>query len=333
MLNTDIRLFKAYVNTDTPANGGRVTANPLPSTGKGILPDLSQKERTAGLTRLRKVFFRNMNPSNEILYSPRVMLVNPSPAGDSITLVPGTPSDTQGTMTVGREYGGCNVTSGNVMAAATTIVCTLERSDVIPFVNGDTIAVGRLTKEGDYSDREYHDNVTVSATGTVLTITLEPGDQVSKDYSQIVDTTITVCSVYKHSVDMTPQIKNVQITSAAGTYNTATYPITGSNTGTVSDTITLTFTSPTNFNVSSMLKGSLGAGNITTNLTPVNSDFGGAICKVSSAGFGGVFVAGDTLSFDTVGADIALYYKQRVPAGTPSYKLSTVNWVVSGETL
>lgn len=333
MLDTDIRLFKAAVNTDTPANGGRISPNGLPATGKGIFPDLNQKDRTAGITRLRKVFFRNMNPSNEVLYNPRGMLVNPSSAGDSITILSGTPSDTQGTLIAGREYGGCNVTAGNVVAGATTIVCTLERSDVIPFVNGDTIAVGRLTKTGDYSDREYHDNVTVSAVGTVLTITLEAGDQISKDYAQVVDSVITACSVYKHPVDFAPQIKNFAVNSAAGTYNKTTYPVLVSNVGTVSDTITLTFTSPTTFNASSMLKGALGAGNITTNFAPVNPDFGGVLCEVVSSGFGGVFVSGDTISFDTVGADIVLYFKQRVPAGTPSYKLTTVNWIISGETL
>lgn len=333
MLDTDIKIFKSAVTTDTAANGGRISSVMLPSSGKAILPDLTQKERTSGLTRLRKVFFRNANPSNEVLFNPRLMLVNPSTAEDSITLLPGTPSDTQGTVLAGREYGGCLVTAGNVVAAASTIVCTLERSDVIPFVNGDTIAVGRLTDAGDYSDREYHDNVTVSAVGTVLTITLAAGDQISKDYSQAAGSVITACSVYKHPTNFEPQIKNFSLNSAAGTYNTTTYPVLTSNVGTVSDTITLTFTSPTVFNASSMLKGSLGAGNITTNFAPVNSDFGGSLCEIRSAGFGGVFTSGDTITFDLVGADIIMYFKQRVPAGTPSYKLTTVNWILSGETL
>ena len=333
MLATDIKHYKASVVTDTSANGGRVSINEYVTSGDGmvtILPDITPAERLAGITRMRKVFIRNMNSAGEVLYNPKMFLKNPSPSGDIIALKKATATDTQGTNAATRYYGTCTVTGGSITAGATTIGITLERSDHNPFVNGDTICLMQLNTDTlAIVDYEFHNNITVTASGTSGTITLETGDQIMKNYSG----TVTVASVVVNDRALKTEYNNPLVTSAAGTYAFSEANLYGDNIGTDDDIITLTFTSASAFNASSNLFGSLGAGNITSDFAPVHPTFSRPRFTLKKNGFGGVFASGDTISFEMKAASFAVFFVNIVPAGISSYKGNKVGFVTTGDTM
>lgn len=295
-----------------------------------ILPDITPAERLAGITRMRKVFVRNMNASNEVLYNPKIFLKNPSPSGDIISLKKATVTDTQGTNSATRHYGACVVTANAISAGASSFAVTLERSDHNPFVTGDTIVIMQLNAETlAIEDYEYHNNITVTASGTTGTITLETGDQVMKNYTG----TVTAASVITNSRALAPEYTNPNVNSAAGTYTFSSTNLYGDNIGTDDDTIVLTFTSPTAFTAASSLFGSLGAGNITSDFAPVNTAYSRPRFTLKKNGFGGVFVAGDTISFELISASFAVFFVDTVPAGISSYKGNKVGFSTTGDTM
>ena len=333
MLSTDIKHFKSLVVTDTSANGGRVSLNEYVTAGDGsitILPDITPAERTAGIVRMRKVFVRNMNASGEVLYNPKIFLKNPSPSGDIISMKKATATDTQGTNAATRHYGACVVTAGVVTAGATTFNITLERSDHIPFTNGDTICLMQINPDTlAFVEHEFHSNITVTSSGTSGTITLETGDQVMKNYSG----TVTVSSVIVNARALKPEYKSPNVNSAAGTYTFSETNLYGDNIGTDDDIITLTFTSATAFTAISSLVGSLGSGNISADFAPINSNYSRPRFTLKKNGFGGVFTTGDTISFETVSASFAVFFVDTVPAGISSYKGNNVGIATYGDTM
>ena len=337
MLTTDIKIFKAANITDTPANGGRSSAIEYAANGAGIFPDIMPDERNAGATRFRKIFIKNCNNAGEVLANPKLFMKAPSPSGDIVTFARATATDTKGTTAPTRSFGACDVATGTLTAGATSLTATLERADIIPFQTGDTIVImlmdaAALALDATnlvISQYEYHNNVTVAVVGTTLTLTLETGDQILRDYSG----KLTVASVCQHTKDLKPEITNTNLTSAQGVVSTLGTNLFGDNSGSITDTVTINWTSSSAFTGTSLVKGALGAGNISTDFAPINADFGRPMFTLKASAFSGLFATGDSFSFDVVAADFPVFLKEVIPAGSPSYPRNKVHYAIAGETL
>jgi len=106
-------------------------------------------------------------------------------------------------------------------------------------------------------------------------------------------------------------------TTSAGTYDETTYPVTAHNDGAEEDTITITFTSASLFNVAGTNFGSLGTGFSTAAVCePTNPETGIKIFTLLSAGWGGTWVSGDTVVFSLHPAAQSIWLKEVVPAST-----------------
>jgi len=92
----DLKLYKSATVSDGSTNGGRAAYNEIISGVRhAFFPRVSEEQRTAGLTRYRKLFVANMNASEEIAYDPLDCIRFPSIAGDRFYLGVGTQVNTQ----------------------------------------------------------------------------------------------------------------------------------------------------------------------------------------------------------------------------------------------
>ena len=128
--------------------------------------------------------------------------------------------------------------------------------------------------------------------------------------------TVTTVSALLPLADLTPGSSNWAETSVAGTYDETTYPLTMYNIGAVTESWTLTFTSATAFTVSGAVVGSVGSGDINSNFAPING--AGYYFLLDKDGWGGTWVAGNTITFNTTHAAKSVWVKESVPAGAAS---------------
>jgi len=69
IIASDVKFYKAATNNDLAGNGGRISATEIvDDTLNNLFPNVSSAERVAGLTRYRKMFLRNENVEDLILY-------------------------------------------------------------------------------------------------------------------------------------------------------------------------------------------------------------------------------------------------------------------------
>jgi len=106
-------------------------------------------------------------------------------------------------------------------------------------------------------------------------------------------------------------------TTVSGTYDESTNPVIPHNAGAEEDTITLTFTSGSTFNVSGTNLGSLGTGfAVSSDCIPTNPETGKDMFTLESAGWGGTWLSGETIVFDLHPSAKAIWLKELVPAAT-----------------
>jgi len=96
MESTDLVLYKSVTISDAEANGGRmsytqVTSNVL----NNMFSNVSQDERTNGVTKYRKFFYKNKNSAGETAANSRIWISRRSDGGDYFRIKVGTNTDTQ----------------------------------------------------------------------------------------------------------------------------------------------------------------------------------------------------------------------------------------------
>lgn len=121
-----------------------------------------------------------------------------------------------------------------------------------------------------------------------------------------------------YAAEVAPAVLDWAETSTAGSYDEGAYPLDLDNRGTVFETWTLTFTSETAFSVAGATAGSIGSGTRATDFSPTNPKTGTPYFTLNAAGWGGGWVAGDTIVFGTNPAAVPVWIKQVVPAGIPA---------------
>lgn len=298
--NADLIIRHAAVRTDTSACGGRMSKNAVAdAVAQNWLRDWTLAERSAGGQQLRKFFFHVV--AAEGLADAGVFLLGPTKADDRVTLFAGTPSDTVGTLAASPVEYGAGALQAGVAAGATSFAVVMEAAAPVLFHAGDTI----LLRDG--TNEERHDNVTVSFEGSVAAITLASGDMVGHDFAA----GAAVCSRLPLG-DIQAAIGTPELTTVAGTLDAA--QMTASALGSIDQTVTLTFTSPTAFSAVSDVKGSLGTGSIGAAFAPVNPDFTAPYFSIPAAAWGGVWAAGQVVRFAVDASAAAFWLRAVLPS-------------------
>lgn len=111
-------------------------------------------------------------------------------------------------------------------------------------------------------------------------------------------------------------------------YNDTANPISVSNAGAITERWALVFTSNTEFNVVGEEVGLIIAGNTATPLAPVNPATGMPYFTLQSGGWGGGWVAGNVLRFNTRGGNFPLWIARTVrqsPSAPPGSDQMTIS--------
>lgn len=311
IISSEIKLYKSLIVNDTSANGGVMSSTLITSGVRGnLFPDVHEAERISGITRWRKLFVKIENDDDLTAANIRFFMKNPTPAEDFVFFIEATQTNTQGNIVGTEQKYGAGSLHADVAAGDSSIVVDIEDSSLDIFkATENTIWISDGTNE------EYHKNVSASLVGTQYTLTFESGDVLQNAYS--VGNGTKVASVFEKSEVKCLQ-DNWSVSSTNGDYDYTNHPLVLDNIGTIEEVWTFTFSSASEYNCIGAGIGSVGSGNVTTDFSPINSDFGKPYFTLDSSGFSGTFQAGDTLTVITHPAALPIFIKQTVPAGAVS---------------
>ena len=313
IIAAEIKEYKAVTNVDGASNGGRMSSNELTSgVRNNLFPNVTEAERTSGVTRWRKMFAKVANDDDLTLMNTYVHLTHTTAADDYVSIVEGTASNIYSDLSSPREYG-VGVLASNITASDTSCTVTIENTALSVF---NTASADNIIWVGDGTNNEYFTSVTAGKSGTTITLTLNAGDSFANSYTAATPTYVASCIDVG---DIECAVSSWTETSTSGTYNESTYPLEMDNIGTVYDTWTLTFSSATNFSVSGTNTGSVGSGNISGSFAPNNADFTKPYFTINASGWGGTWASGETITFTTSPASQGIWIKKVVPAASSSY--------------
>ncbi len=327
---TDIKMYKSQnISNSAATNGGRRSANEVVSgVNNNIFPDLSQAERVAGLTSMRKVFCKNTHSAGDILNNARLFIENYTQGDDAVVFHVGDHTGMESALTGTEKLYGCGKLDADVSAGATAINVLIENSAIQFFANGDVIRISDKATIGATGNEEFITVSTVSYAGSVATVNLTT--PLANAY---LATAARVANVYAAGdvsatvgTPVVATVDNGDFSAGAGAN------LFGSNPGTIADTFTLTFTGATAFTCSGVYSGSLGTGNTLSDFAPVNPENGYPYFTLKAAGFSGIWGIGDTLTFSTVPSDVAIWCKRVVPAGATAISGNKFVIGIDGET-
>jgi len=319
MESTDLVLYKSSVVNNTVANGGRMSDNLVTSNVlNNLFPNVTQSERSSGVTRYRKFFFKNKNSANETASTSRVWVSKRSNGGDYIRIKAGTNVDTQADAVGYSSWMGTGTILSPISPDATSFTALFDDSSGI--YDGSVIRLTDSSGGEEFLTIASENGVTwESLTATIVVTTGVQGTYPATEFG-LVCGVVDLDSIIASAGDIT-------VTSVSGTYDDTTYPLLVSNIGTVEDDWTLTFTSATAFTVSGANTGSLGSGTRSSSFSPVNPNVGTGdyYFSLRASGFGGTFTIGDTLTFSTYHSAKSIWIKEVVPALTSAESSNKFN--------
>ena len=312
----DVVLAKSAVVAAGATNGGRMAKTVV---GGGVVdslfPSASTDERTAGSTTYRKGFHHNRNAADETAYNFKAYLENYTPGGDEIVFFAATQTDVQGDITGSEDLFGVGQLNADITPGDESIAVSVhDWANLKIFRAGVLLRISDKATISDPGNTEFvevHASDPITAAGNVVTIPL--ASPVGGSYSAANTRVASVMQVGH----LTPAVDGWSETAAGtGTYDESTYPVGVSNQGTVEQSITVTFTSATEFDVTSDVLGALGSGDTSTDFEPTNADFSAPYFTLLADGWAGVWQAGDTVVFDTHPAAAPLWFMRDIPAAT-----------------
>ena len=333
ILSSELLFYRSTTWDDTATNGGTMSANALTSgVPQDVWPNVLKDERDNGSTKYRKIFLKVANDADDTLLAPQFWLDNPTKGDDWVVMFPGDQVDTQGSVSPSRVYGCASLTS-DVSAGASTVTVTVEDASIVGiFANGDTV---RITDKADPASATGIEEFKVLSSEPTVSgnnITMTFSTPLVSDYT--VANNSRVSSVYK-GADIACSVTNWAESSAAGTYDEGSYPIIPDNIGTIQEDWTLTFTDDSgNFTITDSSGASVGSWNKNDAgpAAPINPNFSGKpLFTLEFGGFGGTWVANDTITWTTSPAAQAIWERRDVPAGAGSLSGNSILLAVYGE--
>ena len=328
----ELKWYKSATISDTISNGGRMSSIEATTGVKNnIFPDVSQAERTVGITRYRKMFCKVANDDDLSLLNARLFVEKGTPGEDRVVMHVGTQTGTQGDLTGSERLYGVGTLNADISVGAAACVVNTESTDVT-FADGDLIRISNQDGVDDATGKEEWLRLAspggVSWNGSQVTLTFDAGVVTANAFTAA---TTRVDSVYEVGT-IGGTVTGWTETSGSGTYDEATYPVLIDSIGSVEETWTVTFTSATNYGVVGAITGSVGTGSIGGgDFAPDNSDFSKPYFTLQDAGFGGTWANGNTIVFTTHPAAAPFWLKQVVPAAAASLSANSVRFAVSGE--
>lgn len=316
---TDIKFYKSLAVNNSDANGGKISENRITTnTLNNLFPNVTSSERTAGVTRYRKMFLKNENSSNISLESTKLFIGALSSGEDYFRFREGTDDDIQSSADDYTNWYGSGILNTNLLSGESQMEVAYDNADGV--FSGEALYL-RLD--------DGVNNATVQLVGepawvgNIATLTFSGALEADFDADDtIVSTVLDLGDVVAESSDWLE-------TSSSGTYDESSYPLGTFNIGTITEDWTLTFLTSTTFSVSGATVGSVGSGSIATNFAPANGS--GYYFRIDKDGWGGTWAVGETITFSTTHSAKPLWVKEVVPAGCQALSNNSVQFNWEGE--
>ncbi|MBF0127570.1 MAG: hypothetical protein HQM02_10215 [Magnetococcales bacterium] len=336
---SEIKWYQSQSVNDTAGNGGLMSSDEIPDGVKNnVWPDVPQAERSAGSVKYRKTFIKIANDDDLALLTPRVFVETHTPGDDSVVLMAGSQTDTQGDAVGYTRFYGAGDLDGDVLAGDNALEVNVESGNGAGgheiFRDGDLIRVSDKSSvdalAGNAEFLRLAGSGGVSWNGTLATLTLAGGVTLGSNYPA---SATRVASVMEPA-DIEASFSGWQESSVAGTYDEGAHPPLGDHIGTIEQTWTLTFTSGTGFTCAGNTRGTVGSGTLGGgSFAPNNPDFGKPYFTLvnTTPPWGGTWAGGDSITFTTHPASLAVWEKRTVPPGAGSRSGNKVIVAISGE--
>jgi len=323
--STDLVLYKSVTVNDTVSNGGRQSYTAVVSNvAVNLFPIVTQAQRTAGITRYRKVFSKLDDDGNEVLYNHKIFVKKQTPADDYIQIKVGTNIDTQAEADDYTGWLGCGRLNTLVSADATSIEVLFEGESGIS--TGDT---GWLS---DSTNEEFVTVTNVSWVASTATITLSAG--LTYGYAAYSALDPVYFAGYIDLSDTTSSPDTFVVAVGSGTFDDS--KINTYNQGTIEDDWTIEIESgDSTYKCTGTFSGEIATGQAkASEFKPSNPNVSGAqgyYFRIQAGAFGGTWAEGNQLTFSTHHASKGVWIKEIVPALTASYSNNNPELRISGE--
>jgi len=314
--STDIKFYKPLAVNNTDSNGGKISENRVTTNVlNNLFPNVTSAERTAGVTRYRKVFMKNENSNDITLETTKLYIGMLSSGEDYFRIVEGNDLDIQSDADDYTNWFGSGILNQNLLSGESSMEVSYDVNDGV--FSGESIL---LRLDDGTNNAEVQLVGSPVWVGNIATLTFSGALEADFDADDTVVATVVELG------DIVAESSNWLETSSAGTYDESTYPLATFNIGSISEDWTLTFTSGSAFNVTGAVTGSVGSGNISTNFAPANGS--SYYFRIDKNGWGGTWTSGDTITFTTTHAAKPLWIKEVVPTGCSALSNNTVrlNW-------
>lgn len=332
ILDNEIVWRPAQLVSDTlpTQNGGRIAPSMLVSGVKNnLFPDVSQSERLAGAVKWRKAFIHISSAQDVALLNAKVFLDALTPAGDFVTLHPGSATDTEDQVTsrpygIGTLYQPANAGDAQIQVVGEHLA---EYASLQPFRVGDLIRIADRPSTGGSGNEEW---ATVNAvTYGANAITLDLATPLVNGFGM---QNTLVSSVWSPG-NVGGNWSNFTVSSASGNFDTGTVGnLIVHNKAAIQEDWTLVFVNDTTFNLIGNVVGQFPTqGSTVADFAPINPYAGTPLFTLKASGWIGTFQANDTVTFRTSPAAIAVWYRRQVPAGTFSLANDYASVALHGE--
>ncbi|MBF0126639.1 MAG: hypothetical protein HQM02_05445 [Magnetococcales bacterium] len=342
--SNQIKFMKSHSVNDTASNGGRMSdVEAANSVKNNLWPDVPASERAAGSIRFRKLFIKIASPDNLILRDARVFIQTPTPAGDRVVFFAGTQRDVMANVSgVAQIQYGTGMLNADVAIGASVITVNVEDPDDTIFRPGQMIRLSNKTSVHDLTHSE--DFIRIASTpgsvtwnGSLATLTLAAGATLANAYPP----SDTLVASVLEAGDIIARTDSWGLATSAGRlggWNGAGTPpatladlqMVDSIAG-IEQTWTLIFTSASAFSCVGDTVGQVGGGSILEDFAPNNPAYSRPYFTIPASLFGGIWAAGNALTFTTHPAALPIWEKRVVPPGTDSLSGNRVTIGLCGE--
>lgn len=325
--SSEIKTYRSSVVSDGPANGGIMSSiEAVSGVASNLFANASALDRANGATQWRKLFLKVANAANSPLLNPRIWLDDNTEGMDRVTFIAATQRNTQGSITGSEAVYGMGVLAPGAAAGASSISVEVEHGATPIFANGRLVRISNKATPLAAGDEFWvRINQAPSVVGNIVTLHLESPLPVSFLSGA------KVSSVYEAG-DIAAVITAPSVSSAAGTVASSWEDkATVNGIGCVEQSWTLSFSSPTAFDIVGDTLGVVGAGNVSGGASPLHP-FGYPYFTLLPALFGGTYAQGDTITFVTHPAAAPVFMRRVIPAGTVAVSNNHTAIYIDGET-
>jgi len=313
----ELKYFHCEERSSLATNGGRLSTSEIISgVVNNVWPHVLRAERDVGGSLLRKLGLKIHQDGNGTLATTEFVIDGPTLGDDRIVMFGATATDTQGDITGSeRKYCAGGLVSPITAGSQTIVFAVKHADDVAGVAIGDDIRLtDKLTPASVTGNVEYHTVATKTVNGLQITLTTEA--VIANNYAAYSAGSGGKVGVILSAGETKASHGTIVKVSAAGVFNSASFPLLWNNMGADEHEVAHNFTDNLgNFTAVSDRYGSLGTGNISADWSPLHPTWAKSLYMIEHEAWEGTWAQGDSLTIPLHAAASFVWEQRSVPAG------------------